>query len=149
MLIISEKPQSNFLNQIITLINQRVSKRTHMLVLFNNYYTTDTSSSNIQCQPISSEQSNSDIDINTLDRIHIASVTTWRISITLVYVFVEHPMQTSTLISILPKHVKSPLAPCLTHACQTGGLLLLTTFIIDCNSNLKQYMTCTCYNLAS
>jgi len=47
----------------------------------------------------------------------------------------------------LPKHVISPLAPCLTHTCQTGGLLLLTTLIInDCNLNLKQYMTCTCYN---
>jgi len=42
MLIISEKPQSNFLNQIITLINQQVSKRTHMLVLFNKYFMTDS-----------------------------------------------------------------------------------------------------------
>jgi len=76
MLIISEKPQRNLLNQITTLINQQMSNRTHMFVLFNKYYMPDTSLSNIQCQPISSEQSDSDADINTLDRIHIASVTT-------------------------------------------------------------------------
>ena len=47
-----------------------------MPVLFNKYYMPDTSLSNIQCQPISSEQSNSDADINTLDQVLIASVTT-------------------------------------------------------------------------
>jgi len=150
MLIISKKPQSNFLSQIITMTNQQMSKRTNMLVLFNKYYMPDISLYNIQCQPISSEQSDSDADINTLDRIHIASVTTWKISITMDCVFVEHPIQTSTMIPTISKHVKSPLAPCLTHACQTGGLLLLTTLFINNNNlNLKQHMTCTCYNLAS
>lgn len=34
----------------------------HVLMLFNKYYMTDTSSSNIWCQPISNDQSNSDVD---------------------------------------------------------------------------------------